>query len=564
MPLLPSNDNDREGLNVPTPTENDESRKINFADRARTVIMGAVQDNGTIVQTHADEQGHLEFAIHSPRLPYGAVWAETTDFVFQLEGTYGLNSKQLLSTPSNGGSVTVQDGMFYLSSGTNAAGQAVLQSKSHVRHRPGQGLVWRFNARWDEPRQNQYSLVGAGHAEDGIFIGYKNLQALGDPATPEFGVLHSRGGVRRIQTLTVTVGATSGANCTITLNGVAHTVALTAASNIQRTVYEIASASYTGFRAYPLGATVVFVANSAGVLGGSYSFSAGTTGASASFTGDPTRAGKASTDDWYPQSVWVGDPVDGDGPSGFYLNPQDLNQYQMNVRGGSGAFTFGVEASPPDNNPTFITFHRISNDRRKNAAFRNPSMPGTIAVYNAGNTQDTGLWVSDISCASEGLFKQTFAGVRTSVSRTLASTVTTTNKYAFFSLLNPLVYKGEANQVVVRAISMTVAAFDSGGNARPATVFLIRNGTLVGNPSFSKYASNDNSVLLIDQAATQVTVATNDQIIFVQGVGTNGELNYIFEDIVALRPGDMITVCATASSGTFDFLTVGLNLKEDL
>jgi len=200
----------------------------------RSVLMGQ-NDNGSYKYVPVTAEGHLEMAIHGPLLPFGSVHTEKLTPVFQSDGVYGLNTGQVLPTTSLSGVATTEDSAFKISTGTTIYSQAVIQGVKRLRYRAGQGIVGRFAGLFSAPAALSYLLAGFGHSEDGVYFGYADTQG----NIPEFGILHVNRGVREVRTLTVTTGATSSGNVTITLNTVAYTIAVTNASNIQRTVWEI-------------------------------------------------------------------------------------------------------------------------------------------------------------------------------------------------------------------------------------------------------------------------------------------------------------------------------------
>jgi len=192
----------------------------------KSVIQGT-KDDGVKTNLASTQEGHLEVSIHDPILPFGSVHTESLTSVFQSDPIYGINQQQTLATTSLSGNATTSDSLYLVSTGTTSLSQGVIQSRKRLRYRAGQGVIARFTAKFTTPVAFSYQLAGLGHAEDGIYVGYKDIAG----AVSELGILYVNRGVREVRTLTVTTGATSASNCTITLNSVAFTVALTAASN---------------------------------------------------------------------------------------------------------------------------------------------------------------------------------------------------------------------------------------------------------------------------------------------------------------------------------------------
>jgi len=523
----------------------------------RSVLMGQT-DNGDYRFVPVSPEGHLEVAIHDPLLPFGSLHTESLTATFQTDGVYGINTGQVLTTVSGSGSVTAPSSTFTAATGTTIYSQAVFQSRKRLRYRAGQGIVARFTAAYTSPVANSYQLVGVGHAEDGVYIGYGDTS---DLSNTSFGVLYVNRGVREVKTLTVTTGATSSRACTVTLNGTNFVVALTGASNIQRTVYELASFSYTGWDAYPIGATVVFVRKSAGTTAGTQSFDPSTTGAAATIV--QTTAGAAATELFVNQADWNGDKLDGTGASGVDLDPTKLNIFQINIGYlGTDSIVFKCKVTPANsNNSTWVTIHTIALTNSLTVTnFGNPSFPFTAAAYSAGSTTNLSVKVGSYAGFVEG--GKFLTGNRYSYFNTL-TTVGATNFQALFTIQNNRTYAGKVNQSVINLLSVSGAV----KHTQPVIYYLIKNGTLAGNPNYT--TTSANSCASFDTAATTVTYTTNDQLIWTGHLAETGELDHHFSsnglnlEEVTLQPGEWVTLAAKASTGTPSYVTGSINTRED-
>ncbi len=522
----------------------------------RKTILQGTNDSGEVVDVPTTQEGHLEVALHAPRLPFGSVHTERLRPEFQTDGVYGVNAGQLLSTTGGSGATSSASSSLSCSTGTTIYSQAILQSRKRLRYRPGQGLVGRFAGYFTTPVDNSYQLIGYGHAEDGVYFGYGNTADLTDN---RFGILYVKRGVREVKTLTVTTGATASGNVTITLNGTAYTIAVTNSSNIQRTVWEISQGTYAGWEAFPLGATVVFVRNSAGTTAGTQSFSAGATGAAATIA--QTTSGAASTDTFYPQDEWNGDKLDGTGASGVIANWQNGNVFQINIQYlGYGAIVFMVEVCGTNqNNPDFVVVHTIKNPNTlTDTTFGNPSFPFTMAAYSAGSTTDLTVKVGSFAGFLEG--EKLLHGNRFTYVNSL-TTVGATNYQALFTIKNMLVFNGRTNQSVISLRSVTGAL----KHTQPCIFYLIKNGALVGNPNFSQYSTSSCSAW--DTTTTNVTFTDNAQILWSGHLGETGDIDHHFtngstEDLT-LQPGEWVTLAARAVTGTPSYVTGSLNTRED-
>jgi hypothetical protein len=524
----------------------------------RSVLMGQT-DGGQWHYVPVTPEGHLEVALHSPRLPFGSIHTENLTPVFQTDGVYGLNSGQVTSVVSGSGAVAGVDSSFSLSSGATIYSQAVLLGRKRLRYRPGQGVVARFTAKYTTPVINSYQLAGVGHAEDGVYFGYGDTN---DLTNTEFGILYVNRGVREIKTLTITTGATVSSNVTITLNGTAFTVPVTNASNIQRTVYEISTyTGYTGWDAFASGATVIFIRKSAGTTAGTQSFAAGTTGSVGSVV--QTTAGVASTDLFIPQSDWNGDKLDGTGATGETLDPTKGNVFQIDIQYlGYGAIVFKVEVVPSGNNADWIVVHTINapNTLTK-TTFGNPSFPFTSAVYSAGSTTNLNVQIGSFSGFIEG--QKILQGNRFSYFNSL-TTVGATNLQALFTIQNKRVFNGKTNQAVINLLSVSGAV----KHTQPVIYYLIKGGTLGGNPNFQDLSTISCSSW--DNSATTVTYLTGDQLLWTGHLGETGELDHHFgngsfnAEELTLQPGEWVTLAAKAVVNTPSYVTGAINTREDI
>lgn len=517
-------------------------------------IIHGVTDGGVPTAVPVTGEGHLEVAIHEPRLPFGSIHTESIESVFQVDAVYGINSKLVttetghLTAGVSSASVTGTDNVFKCSTGTTALSYSVLQSRKRLRYRPGQGVIGRFAGLWDAGVVGSIVVAGFGTAESGFYFGYNGT---------EFGILHSTGGVREIQTLTVTTGSSHAENITVTLNGVAHTIAVTNSGSTVKTAYEISIGTYTGFTAEQVGSTVIFVAGSAGNKTGSFSVSG--TSVVGSFA--ETLQGVASTDTWYAQADWNGaDKLDGNGPSGATLDPTKGNVFQIGIQYlGFGSITFAIEAAYAGNNPDFINVHTI---RYPNTAstphVTQPSFPFTMSSYSAGSTTDVSVSVSSFFGGIEGDIMHN--GPRHALVRDTNGFVgsTASTYYPLFTMQNSREFGGRANQAVVNIRSISGAHDD----ATPVTFYLLRDATLVGTPNFTAFGNN--SSVHWDVAATSCTISDNDQIVLALQLGQNSSAIHEFiDEHITLQPGEKITLAARAVTGTATYVNGSVNVRED-
>ncbi|ATZ80938.1 membrane associated protein [Bodo saltans virus] len=519
----------------------------------RSIISGQT-DGGSYLNATMSSIGHLECAIREPMLPFGSLHTENIFPIFQSDAIYGLNDGQVISFSTGSGSTSASNQLFVTSTGTTIYSSGTLQSRKRLKYRVGQGVIARLSCYFSAPVANSYQLVGLGHAEDGIYFGYGNTSNLSDTS---FGILYVRGGKREIRTLTITTASSTTESITITLNGTANSIPVTNSGNIQRTVWEISVGTYAGWSAYPSGATIVFINNSAGVASGTYSI----TGTTVVGSFAQTRAGAASTDTFIPQSSWNIDPVDGTGYSGITLDPSKGNVYQIFLRDmGFGAFTFAIEAVTHLHS-TWIFVHTISNpNSRTDTTFTIPSFPASIITYSAGSTTNLNTYCSSFSGFIEGT--KIMNGNRFTYTRISAGIGTSPTYQTLFTVYNKNYFGGKVNQGVVNILSIQFAFRNSNSGG---TIYLIRNASLVGNPNFADYDST--SCTQYDTSATSCTIVNNRQIIWSGILADTGNITHDFkqeDDTITLQPGEWITVAGNTTASTASVFSATLNTREDI
>lgn len=516
----------------------------------RSVLVGST-DGGNFKNVPVTPEGHLEVALHSPRLPFGSVHTENLTPMFQADGVYTLNPALTDVVTGGTGSVVIENSMMKVSTGTGIGGYGVLQSLKRLRYRPGQGLVGRFAGFFNNTGvTNSVQVIGFGHAEDGFYFGYSGTS---------FGILYNHHGVREIRTLNITTASNTNQNALVRLNGVDFAVPVTNSNNAFRTAYEIASYSaYTGWNAVQSGSSIIFLANDVGLKSSTFEFT-GTT-AVGSFTRN--LSGAAVTNVWIPQTSWNGDKLDGNGDSGVLLDPTKGNVYQIGIQYlGFGAIVFAVETvSENANNPDFVVVHtlRIPNTNILTTV-SNPAFPFLATAYSMGSTTNLSIYVGSFGGFLEG--QKRLTGPRFTYNATSTS-VNTTTLTALMSIQNSRVFANRANQAVVNLLSIGCAVKQGGGTPGPVTISIIKNATLAGNVNFTSYSTQ--SVTLFDTAATTATYTDNSQIIYSMIISdAGGEMIFAFEDEVTLEPGETITIVAKSAAVSPPYVVVSLNTRED-
>lgn len=523
------------------------SGTITTGGGVKSVLYGTT-DAGSEVEIPITSEGHMEVAIHAPRLPFGSIHTESLTPVFQIDSVYGLNPRQVAYSSTGTGGVTGTSNVFHAYTGTTSGSTAVLQSRKRLRYHPGQGIIGRFASVFSTPAASSYILAGFGTAEAGYYFGYQGTT---------FGILHVTGGVREIQTLTVTTASTATNDYVVTLNGTAFNVTATNNGSTTKTAYEISKGTFTGWKAVQRGATVVFIADSAGNKSGSFSLAQTGAGTPAAGTFAETLAGASSTDTFIAQTDWNGDKLNGSGASGVTLNPAKGNVYQIGVQYlGFGTVSFSIEVCTVDgNNADFVTVHTIKNPNALTAVHTSqPSFPFTMTAYSTGSTTD--VWVKTGSAAGFLEGETRYTGNRMTYNNT-STAVSNAGYYCLATIRNDYVYAGRANQSVVYLKSWGGAHDDT----TPVILYLIRDAMLVGTPNFTQFSTN--SPTYWDTAATTCTFTSNEQIIATMPLGSSGSGLFSFEDVITIQPGETVTMAAAGTAANVPIVTMTLNTRED-
>lgn len=535
---------------------------LEAGQKTQVVALSGRTDSGALRDVPITPEGHLEVALHSPRLPFGSVHTERLSPVFQVDGVYGINTALVntstglsFGTGSNSGSVTSTGNKLVCATGTTQYSFASLQSRRRLRYRPGQGVVGRFAGFFSTPVASSIVVAGYGTAESGLFFGYNGTS---------FGILQSTGGVREIHTLTVTTASTATNGYVVTLPNTA-TVNVTATNNSSttKTAYEIAQGTFPGWKAQQRGATVIFLADSAAPSGGSFSLAQTGAATPAAGTDATTLAGVAPTNTWIPQSSWNGDVMDGSGsdsnPSGGSLDPTKGNVYQIGIQYlGFGSISFQIESVPTNgNNPEFVTVHTIRfPNTSTSVSMSQPSFPFTMAAYSSGSTTNVSVNIGSFAGFVEGEIEN--LGPRASYYNNSGVTSSTGAYVPLFTVRNDYVFASRANQCVSHIISCHGAAKSNTGLT---TYYLIRNATLTGTPNFTQFSTQSSTYW--DTAATGCSFTSNSQVVWSGALAESSDFNYAFSDQeITLQPGESITLAVRSVTSTATCVG-SLNTRED-
>lgn len=517
--------------------------------------------NGTITPCNNTSDGLMEVEIHGPVLPFGSINTENLTAVFQVDAVYGTNPGQnyLRTDVSGNGANDVSNNCFRTSSGTGVYGLGNIQSRNRINYRPGQGIIGRFSAYFSSPptapyvsdASGTYQLTGLDNNEDGVYVGYNEGR---------FGITYNAFGTREVRTLTIAYTSGNATAATITLNGAQTVVSFGGNLTTSKTIaYKISTASFPGWYAEQNGSTVVFIAAESGVKSGSFTATI-TGGTSTGSFAQTTVGADFGTKVFIPQSEFNGDVLDGTGTSGFTLNPQVGNVFQMNIQYlGFGVITFLIEVTYSNRNKSaFITFHTLKRPNTSiQTTFKNPSLQFSMIAQNNKNSiiqNPVYTYCGSYAGFIEG--NRYFQGNRFTYTAVKASVETSFEP--LFTILSSHVYNGKSNQSVVNFLNITI-----GSDSTKMTQFLlVKNCAITGPVDFTQF-SPGYSVTWMDTGATGVGSYDNNQIVWSSLTAPNNNILIQFVDDITLQPGETMSCIAKNISGTATSVGVSINTRED-
>jgi hypothetical protein len=409
------------------------------------------------------------------RLPGPALMGETAVNVSQhplyLSGVYGLQTDVAEALSATGGSYTINSSrQIQCNTGTSVGGYGVVRTQRTARWRPGTTVSVVMACAFPNPGIALSTLrCGTVSQSSALAVGY-------DGTT--FGFLRQYAGGGTITVLTLSAGAAGAANATVTLNGVAYVVPLTAGTATFNCA-ELAAASYGTWLAYQIDNAVVFVNGTSASTPGAFTFAH----ASAAGTFAALVDGEANLVDTVAQADWNRDNFDGTGsaanPSGLLLDPAQLNMYRI-------SFTWEIAVLSVYNPVTqsFVQAHvytGLNEDRTQTV--RDPTMQiGCVAASLGSSGTDLEVVCAWLSAEAESDYPpqrnpRSYPSLKTGLA--------TGSEISLLSVRNGPTLDGALNQFTVEPKFFSVF----NGSGKDAIVRLRLNATVTG----SQFASLDSN-----------------------------------------------------------------------
>jgi len=502
----------------------------------RSIMVGADQ-TGQYRNVPVNAEGAIDVNIAGPLTAFGQVIAERNRPVIQVTAVYGIGVKMRTSTSGAGSDAGAASNEFYATSGTSSVGVATIFTKAAAVYKAGQGLSFPFTARYGTPRANTVQWSGPQNGTDGIVVGYLGTT---------FGLFYRHGGQHEIRTLTFTVGASSSANCSITLNSVAYTVPLTTGLGVTGAAREAAASINSQASALwvctAVNNKVLIRASSARVASGTYSFTAGTTGSTASFSTQST--GVAVTEEFIPQASF-------NGASSSWIDPTKGNVFRVDVQYlGYGDIDLYAEYPDPKR---WELMHRIHNANELTTTnVTNPSFRVGWTASNRGDT--TGVTVRGGSCAA---FTQGELAIQDQSRSYSVNKASVSTEVAILSIkvLDVLDGKVSLSELLPQGLSVST------DSTKGAVFKVYLNTTLAGSPVY-KFIDEGYSISAVDIAGTTVSGGRVLDTITIGAAQSRDRDLSAFD--IHLLPGDVITITAQVTSGAASAMVVAITWKEDI
>ena len=519
---------------------------------------------GSLKPVSISQEGHLGVSIEGPRLPFGSIHTEQLYPIFQNDAIYGLNTALVNTYSTSDNMYGASDGLFYVNTTATANMYSSIESRKRLKYRSGQGLVGRFTALYNTPASDCNQMIGYGHSEDGIFIGYKDT---------DFGILYRDHGACEIRTLTLTEVTNASDNVSILLNGANFTIPFQNlggdTSLINSMAYTISKFNFNEWNTSILEplvfntARIAFINKKAGSKNdGLYSYNSGMVGTSAG-TFAQTRAGDTPTETFIPQDDWNGAQLLGNDNTGFVLDPLKGNVFQFNIKYlGFGSITIFAELyNNKTANSKFVPIHTLKfANTRTITSFGNPSLPFRMFVENTTNTTDIVLKSGSFAGFIEG--QKIYTGYHATYKHFRVGIAYSNGIYhTLFTLYNSNVFNNKVNQSIINIISISGAT----ENNNVIELFLVRNANLANTttdfPSFIQQSTN--SPTYIDTNSKTCTF-NNSQIIWAGCIGNTGNFVFNFLDDITIQPGEYLScVFRTIKNSEIQGIFASINTRED-
>jgi hypothetical protein len=360
---------------------------------------------------------------------FGEPYAVPITPVVQLDGRYGIYTKDIQTYTAGGGSANTAGSCYQVASTSTAGSYGLIRSRRFNTYKPGQSLVARWYGKFDTPRAGTSQRMGLNNQENAYWFGYDNTT---------FGFLHTYGG--RAPIYRITVNSYSGAqNVTVTLNGVAYVIAISAGLTTGQVAQQISQSAFGGlWLANQRDNTVELLYNGVGPLNGTFSVSG-----SGTFSGSiaQVQAGVAATNEWFYDGTDFNLPV--------WFDATKFNQFEMKYSwAGINFFILN-----PSTGQFELIYQHLQTDEDI-LELTNPAFKVGVLALNQGGSSVVTVKVASMMSGLEGITNRNSytAGVAAT-----ATSLTQNTLYQILSIQNPYTFNGTINTKEILLQDLTVA-----------------------------------------------------------------------------------------------------------
>ena len=463
---------------------------------------------------------------------FGELMASARDPEIQISAQYD-TSVLVRELAVSGGSTEITGGEFTASSGTDPDGFAAIFSDNLIIAKPGQGAEIIVGARFEAGIAGNRQSAGAASASDGIVFGFEGT---------EFGVFFTHDGRVQVEELTITTPAGGNEATTITINGDAFTVDITAGTSAHNAA-EIADSLNLQVALYNFTQNqnqVVCRSIFAAPETGSFLFSSpGSAVAAWSQVSD----GVVATDEFFAQDAWNRNTLlSGD----FILDPTKVNTYKIIHNGDISYYILNGDSEE------FVLVHRvIHTNTEQSSLFSVASFRLVWSSTNSGATTDKVVRGTFAAAFNQGRKVQT-TGTESAFNTVTAVGTDPTN---ILTIRCREVFGTKVNLGRILPSGITSATDSTKG----AIIQVIKNATFADELNFS-YQDKEGSIAEID---TTETLVTGGEVLSSFAIFTSISLGTaLFRNV--LLPGDTITLAMNVTAAPNADMSASAIWEEDL
>lgn len=469
------------------------------------------------------------FGVNLQKSAYGELLTAHITPIIQVNAVYGILDDMVPLTVS-GGTTTSASQLFIVGTGVSPSGISLLTSREQITTREGQGIIARFSALFSPGVANNAQVAGLIGAEDRLGFGYNGV---------DFGINFSNRGIVEQQDLQITTPAVGAENATVTVNGFAYTVPLTAGT-VDHNAYEIAASMTTQDPLHhfeSVGDTVRVISLIAAPES-TYAFS------SASAVGAWTQnmAGALVTSIWIPKASWNLDPD-------VVIDPSKGNLYEISYQyPGFGSVVFSVMNGEINE---YTPVHQIRYpDTSTETVVTSPNFNLGYLTFNFGNTTNIEVKSAAASAfiAGDSRHVKSPQGV-SAIAAGIGATET-----SILTIRNPSIFKSRLNKVPTEPLMISIAT-----DSTKSAIFTVRlEPTFTGSLVFS-----DISTSAMMQVATDNLPVTGGEELMSFVVTKESALTFDISNIIDIEPGETIVVSSRVTSGAASSMQANLTWNNN-